>query len=57
MQEKDDRRQMHSYQLVVTVVMKNCDPLVSGPAFAIDSTPVYIYVKQITMIYNLIEHD
>jgi len=30
----------HTYQLVTTVVMKNCDPLVSGPAFAIDSIPV-----------------
>lgn len=29
-----------TYQLVMTVVMKNCDPLVSGPAFAIDRTPV-----------------
>lgn len=29
-----------TYQLVMTAVMKNCDPLVSGPAFAIDRTPV-----------------
>lgn len=29
-----------TYQLVMTAVMKNCDPLVSGPAFAIDSSPV-----------------
>ena len=26
-------------QLIRTVVMKNCDPLVSGPAFAMDSMP------------------
>jgi len=30
-----------NYQLVVTVVMKNCEPLVSGPAFAIDRIPVH----------------
>lgn len=28
-----------TYQLVVTVVMKNCEPLVSEPAFAIDNSP------------------
>lgn len=28
------------YQLVLTVVMKNCEPLESGPEFAIDKTPV-----------------
>lgn len=32
------------YQRVATVVMKNCDPLESGPAFAIDRSPV-IQVK------------
>lgn len=26
-------------QLVLTVVIKNWDPLVSGPAFAMDKTP------------------
>lgn len=30
-----------NYQLVVTVVMKNCEPLVSEPAFAIDKSPVH----------------
>lgn len=25
--------------MVITVVMKNCEPLVSGPAFAIDKKP------------------
>jgi len=34
------RKQRYNYQLVVTVVMKNCEPLVSGPAFAIDKNPV-----------------
>lgn len=29
-----------THQLVVTVVMKNCDPLVSSPEFAIDRNPV-----------------
>lgn len=29
----------NDYQLVITVVMKNCEPLVSGPAFAIDRNP------------------
>lgn len=28
-----------NYQLVVTVVMKNCEPLVFFPAFAIDNSP------------------
>lgn len=28
-----------TYQFVVTVVMKNCEPLESGPEFAIDKTP------------------
>lgn len=32
--ERDD------YQLAFTVVMKNCDPLESGPEFAIDKIPV-----------------
>jgi len=32
-------QEMKGYQLVVTVVMKNCDPLVSGPEFAIDRNP------------------
>jgi hypothetical protein len=35
------REQTCNYQLVVTVVMKNCEPLVSGPAFAIDKIPVH----------------
>lgn len=30
---------MLNYQLVVTVVMKNCEPLVFFPAFAIDKSP------------------
>jgi hypothetical protein len=30
-----------NYQLVVTVVMKNCEPFVSRPAFAIDKVPVH----------------
>lgn len=30
---------LSNYQLVVTVVMKNCEPLVSLPAFAIDRSP------------------
>lgn len=34
------RLRTENYQLVVTVVMKNCEPLVSGPAFAIDRSPV-----------------
>ena len=30
-----------NYQLVVTVVIKNCEPFVSGPAFAIDRSPIH----------------
>lgn len=31
------------YQLVVTVVMKNCEPFVSGPAFAMDRRPALMF--------------
>lgn len=33
------KRRTENYHLVITVVMKNCEPLVSGPAFAIDKKP------------------
>lgn len=34
-----EQKNMGNYQLVVTVVIKNCEPLVSGPEFAIDRKP------------------
>ena len=34
------KEEIVDYQWVATVVMKNCDPLESGPAFAIDTSPV-----------------
>lgn len=33
------QRAIVNYQPVLTVVMKNCEPLLSGPEFAIDKTP------------------
>ena len=35
-----DAPKKDNYQSVLIVVMKNCDPLVSGPPFAIDKFPV-----------------
>lgn len=34
-----DFQEIWTYHVVVTVVMKNCEPLVSEPAFAIDNSP------------------
>lgn len=47
MKHADKTLIQHDYQLVTTVVMKNCDPLVSGPAFAIDKTPVSVNIMKI----------
>lgn len=43
-------REPKGYQPVVTVVMKNCDPLVSGPAFAIDKNPTPRKQKSISSL-------
>lgn len=39
---------LSTYQLVVTVVMKNWEPLVSGPALAIDRSPEKYRDKEVT---------
>lgn len=35
-----------AYQEVLTVVMKNCEPLESGPEFAMDTTPGQAKIKR-----------
>jgi hypothetical protein len=42
------------YQLVLTVVMKNCEPFVFGPAFAIDKIPATNSLSDILLLALLI---
>jgi hypothetical protein len=43
---------LNAYQLAFTVVMKNCDPLESGPEFAMETTPEIVnnFVRNLQII-------